>query len=48
MGIGILISAILMNISYKSQLKFNIETKAREMGMVYPEELKIGDLEEEE
>lgn len=37
-----------MNISYKSQIKFDIESKARAMGMVYPEEVKIGDIKEEE
>lgn len=45
---GILIATILMSMSYKSKLKFDIETRAREMGMVYPEEVKIGDLEKKE
>jgi len=41
LGAGIIISAILMNSAYMAGLNFKIEEKARAMGMVYPEEVKV-------
>lgn len=41
LGTGILVGALLMNIAYLSGLNFRIEQKARDMGMVYPEEIRI-------
>lgn len=37
---GILISAILMNISYGKKYQNDVETQARKLGMVYPAEMK--------
>lgn len=39
LGIGIIISAILMNISFTSKFRRDIETEARKLGMVYPSEI---------
>jgi hypothetical protein len=38
--VGILISAILMNISYGRKYQSDVETEARKLGMVYPSEIK--------
>lgn len=36
-----------MNISYNSKMNLRIEEKARELGMIYPYELKVLDEEGE-
>lgn len=41
LGIGIIISAILMNISYSVRMNFQIENEARKLGMIYPSESKV-------
>lgn len=41
LGVGILISAILMNLSYATKMHFNVESEARKLGMVYPNEIKV-------
>lgn len=48
LGIGIIISAIFMNMAYSSKLSLNIEKQARELGMIYPTETKVLEIEEEE
>jgi len=40
LGIGILISALLMNLSYATKMQFNVEKEARKLGMIYPTETK--------
>ncbi len=40
-GIGIIVSAILMNISYSIKLNYLVEQEARKLGMVYPSEIKV-------
>jgi hypothetical protein len=45
LGIGIIISAILMNMAYATKLNISIEREARKLGMIYPIETKV--LEEE-
>ncbi|MFH5834834.1 hypothetical protein ACHAL6_02000 [Proteiniclasticum sp. C24MP] len=47
LGTGILIGAMLMNLSSIMSLDRGIEEKARDLGMVYPEEVRVS-LEEEE
>lgn len=47
-GIGILVATILMNISYSTKVDFDIETKARKMGMIYPSEIKAIELDKGE
>ena len=49
LGIGIIISAVLMNMAYSAKLNLNIEKEARKLGMVYPAEKKVleGTQEEE-
>ncbi len=42
-GIGLIISAILMNISYRATINLNVEKKARALGMIYPHELRVMD-----
>ena len=39
LGIGIIISAILMNISSISKFRKDVEAEARKLGMVYPIEI---------
>ncbi len=34
-----------MNISYQAKINLNVEKKARELGMIYPYELKVMDEE---
>lgn len=46
LGTGILIGAILMNLSNVMSLDRGIEERARDLGMVYPEEIRVN-LEEE-
>lgn len=46
LGTGILIGAILMNLSSVMAIDRGIEEKARDLGMVYPEEIRVN-LEEE-
>lgn len=41
LGIGIIVSAIIMNISYAAKVNINVEKKARALGMIYPYELKV-------
>ena len=36
-----------MNISYNSKINLNVEEKARELGMIYPYELRVIDEEGE-
>lgn len=36
-----------MNISYNRKINLNVEEKARELGMIYPYELKVMDGEGE-
>jgi len=45
LGIGILIAAILMNLSYAVKMQFNVEKEARKLGMVYPTEIKAINVE---
>ena len=40
LGVGILISAILMNISLRNKFSTDVETEARKLGMVYPAEIR--------
>ena len=44
LGVGLLISAILMNISFGNKLSGDVETEARKLGMVYPSEIKTVDV----
>jgi len=46
LGTGILIGAILMNLSSVMNMDRGIEERARDLGMVYPEEIRVN-LEEE-
>ena len=46
MGTGIIIGAILMNLSSVMGMDRGIEERARDLGMVYPEEIRVN-LEEE-
>lgn len=46
LGTGILIGAILMNLSSVMGIDRGIEERARDLGMVYPEEIRVN-LEEE-
>ncbi len=39
LGAGIIAGAILMNGAQLTSLHFNVEEKARAMGMVYPDEI---------
>jgi hypothetical protein len=48
LGIGIIISALLMNMAYSTRLNLNIEKEARKLGMNYPTETKVLEPEEEE
>jgi len=41
LGTGIIIGAILMNITYMAGVNLKIEDKARAMGMVYPDEISV-------
>ncbi len=36
-----MIGALLMSISFQTKVNFSIEEKARAMGMVFPEEIRI-------
>ncbi len=36
-----MISAVLMNMAFMAGVNFRIEEKARTMGMVYPEEIRV-------
>ncbi|MFZ7131472.1 MAG: hypothetical protein ACOWWR_03865 [Eubacteriales bacterium] len=40
-GVGITLAALLMQISYYTTLRLNVENEARKMGMVYPTEQKV-------
>lgn len=42
---GIIIAAVLMNLSYSVKAKFKVEEEARKMGMIYPTEIRAIDLE---
>ena len=44
-GIGIIISAILMNTIYTVKLNSLVEQEARKLGMIYPSEIKVLDIE---
>lgn len=47
-GIGLLTAVLLMTIFSKGVLTdYELEEKARDMGMVYPGEIKAGDFYEE-
>lgn len=46
LGTGLLIGAILMNLSSVLTMDRGIEEKARDLGMVYPQEVRVN-LEEE-
>lgn len=41
LGAGILVGSLLMNIAYMTQVNLRIEEKARDLGMVYPEEINV-------
>lgn len=41
LGAGILIGAIVMNITYMAGVNLRVEEKARAMGMVYPDEIHV-------
>ena len=43
-----ILSAILMNLVYGLGMERNVERLAREMGMVYPGEIRVLDSEPEE
>lgn len=41
LGVGLIIASLLMNFNIKSKIsKVEVEKKAHEMGMMYPEEIK--------
>jgi hypothetical protein len=41
LGTGILIGAIVMNITYMAGVNLRVEEKARALGMVYPDEIHV-------
>ncbi len=41
LGVGLMIGALLMSISFQTKVNFNIEEKARARGMVFPEEIRV-------
>lgn len=41
LGAGILVGALFMNIAYMTQINLRIEEKARDLGMVYPDEINV-------
>jgi len=41
LGAGILVGAILMNLSLSFSMNLSVEEKARDLGMVYPEEVRV-------
>lgn len=41
LGVGLMIGALLMSISFQTKINFNIEEKARARGMVFPEEIRV-------
>ncbi len=44
LGIGLLTAVLLMTVFSKATLSdYELEKRARDMGMVYPGELKVGD-----
>ncbi len=47
-GIGLLTAVILMTVFSNGALSnYELETKARDLGMIYPGEMKAGDFYEE-
>jgi hypothetical protein len=40
-GIGIIISALLMALSYSIRIDYMVEQEARKLGMIYPSEEKV-------
>lgn len=40
-GAGIIVAALLMQMSYYSTLRFQVEREAKKMGMIYPTEQKV-------
>ncbi len=43
-----IISAVLMNMSYSINSRFRVEAQARKMGMIYPSEARAMDLKDGE
>lgn len=41
LGCGIMMGAILMNLSFIMSVNGSVEEKARDLGMVYPEEVRV-------
>lgn len=41
LGAGIILGAVLMNLSLAFSMNRSIEEKARNLGMVYPEEVRV-------
>ena len=41
LGVGLMIGALLMSISFQTKVNFNIEEKAGARGMVFPEEIRV-------
>ena len=48
LGVGLIISALLMNLSYSTLFKSRVEREARKLGMIYPYENKVLNTESEE
>lgn len=47
LGVGLILGALLMSMSSTLALNLNIEERARDLGMVYPEEVRVNLNEEE-
>jgi len=41
LGAGLILGAILMNLAFTMSVNGSIEEKARDLGMVYPEEIRV-------
>ena len=41
LGAGLILGAILMNLAFTMSVSGSIEEKARDLGMVYPEEIRV-------
>ncbi|GEM_PF-1659369 len=41
LGVGLILGALLMSMSSTLALNLNIEERARDLGMVYPEEVRV-------
>lgn len=41
LAVGMMMGALLMSLSFQTKVNFTIEEKARALGMVFPEEIRI-------